>query len=62
MSQKLSATDRVRLATLRLAMDEHRIRVGENIRKRREELGWSVATTARNLPVADKTLERWERG
>lgn len=32
------------------------------IRERRKELGLSAEALARRIPVATKTLERWERG
>jgi transcriptional regulator with XRE-family HTH domain len=50
------------LATVRLMADAHKERVGAAIRKRRDELDLSQAALAAKIPVAEKTLRRWENG
>lgn len=61
-SEKMSATERVRRATFHLMAEAHKQRVGRAIRQRREELGLSAEELGRKIPVAGKTVERWERG
>jgi transcriptional regulator with XRE-family HTH domain len=50
------------LATVRLMADAHKERVGAAIRERRDELDLSQAALAAKIPVAEKTLRRWENG
>lgn len=61
-TRKLSAPHRRMLATVRLMADAHKERVGAAIRERREELDLSVEALAGKIPVAEKTLRRWEKG
>lgn len=61
-SPKMSAHDLNRLARFRAMAEQHIKRVGRAIQLRREELGWSRPQLARAIPVADKTVERWETG
>ena len=42
-------------------VEAHLIRVGRAIEMRRKEMGLSRPELARLIPVADKTVERWEK-
>ena len=58
----MSAHQLDRLARFRAMAERHVKRVGRAIQLRREDLGWSRPQLARAIPVADKTVTRWERG
>lgn len=61
-SPKLSGQQLEQLARFSLMVEHHLARVGRAIEIRRLELGLSRPQLARLIPVADKTVERWEKG
>lgn len=61
-SPKMTPERLEQLARFRRMVEVHLARVGRAIRMRREELDLSRPQLARLIPVADKTVERWENG
>lgn len=60
-SPELSSQRLRQMAEFRRMVETHLQRVGRAIQIRREELGWSRARLAREIPVDPKTVERWEK-
>lgn len=58
----MTAQDHERLARFSRMVELHLKRVGRAIEIRRLELGLSRPQLARLIPVADRTIERWEKG
>jgi transcriptional regulator with XRE-family HTH domain len=58
----LSAQELSRLARFREMAERQLVNLGAAIEDARKAKGWSRSTLAKQIPVEEKTVERWEKG